>query len=628
MMKKLTKLFTAMALSLTCVLNVVAGSSCKDSEVGSGSNSGEQVENVEQIELVKNGTSNYSIVIPEDPVGTELGGASLVKEYIFLSSSYSFKVKDDGDYIQGEKVISFGETTAYKNSGITVDTSTLNGDGFVIKEKDGNLFVIGGTASNSYLYSAQRLLGELVDYEAYYYDEIFYKNSTNITFDKGLDIVDVPWTTERQMFNATVSQAEEVGLYQQVLREHLPIWTNSGNTHTIHRIMPPDEYPQWYSNGEPCWLNEDFQKALAEKSKELIAATPQATNFMIGQPDTWGTWCACEKCAASLAQYGVNSATLIKAINYVADEVKKAIDDGTLNANPDIKITMFTYHSSVEPPVKKDENGNWVPIDESVVCRDNVCVRFAPIGSAYYNSFYEVENEATANQLKGWGALCKNLMIWNYNTNFDFYFVPFCNFDVIQDSYRFLKENNAVSIMEQGGWNSKQTGFWALKNYITAKYQWNTEYNYGELLDNFFNNYYRDGSANVRQYFDEYRAWTDVLCETYTAFKGGVYDRYNTVEDAYPLNLIDRWEGLLNDAKKDIEYLKNVDLELYQKIYDRIDLETLFFDYVRIYFYETKWDDSVLRQMRINFKNKCEHHNITRLEEGTLLEADYAKWGI
>jgi hypothetical protein len=292
----------------------------------------------------------------------------------------------------------------------------------------------------------------------------------------------------------------------------------------------------------------------------------------------------------------------------------------------EVIVSTFAYTSTEKPPVKLDENGEYVPVDESVILEKNAGVRIAPIDTDYARSFYDAVNEAYAANFRGWASLTDNITVWNYNTNFSFYFVPFCNFNTIQDNYRFLSENGVSAIMEQGG--GKQIGFIALRNYVYSKLMWNAEENFESLLNNFFDNYYQDGAFGMRKYFDEYRSWYNVIEDQYTVINGGIYARYGSVFDVFPLHLIERWENYVEQAKKEIEYIKDVDEALYNKIYDRIDIESLFFDYVRLTWYDTSYSDADLLALRIKFKEKCEKYNITDVSETATLASVYAGWGI
>ena len=110
--------------------------------------------------------------------------------------------------------------------------------------------------------------------------------------------------------------------------------------------------------------------------------------------------------------------------------------------------------------------------------------------------------------------------------------------------------------------------------------------------------------------------------------RGSIYAGYGSVEDVFPLSLMDKWEGYVNQAKQEIEYIKNVNPELYQKLYERMDKESLFFASVRLFWYETSYSSSQLLQMRLSFKEKCEYYGISHFSETKPLSETYTAWGI
>ena len=161
------------------------------------------------------------------------------------------------------------------------------------------------------------------------------------------------------------------------------------------------------------------------------------------------------------------------------------------------------------------------------------------------------------------------------------------------------------------------------------KLMWDVDADYEQLLDDFFDNYYKDGSTYMRKYFDDFRQWYNIIEEKYIAINCDTFARYEMVADVFPLHMISRWEGYVKQAKKEIEYLRDLNVELYNKLYLRMDIETLFFDWVRLNWYKTNYPDETLREMRLDFKEKCTLHNVTHytLVNGTM-ESLYAKWGI
>ena len=605
------------------------------SSPGSNDSSGGNIVSAKEYKLIENGESKYTIVVPDDGQGGEDNGAKVLSQYIYQATACSLNIVTESNYDSNihKNAISLGETKLYENTELNVDIDALNSDGYVIKNVGENIYVIAGESVLAYQYAAYRLLNEFIDFEAYSYDEIYYKSSNNVVYEE-LDILDVPDFAVRQMYNGDIRSSLDSSVYKQLLRNNQTHFSSIGGAHTIFKLLPVETYYElhndWYvstdpTNGQLCFSKQDMLEELAKRVIEEVKNSEDATHIMVGQNDG-RDWCICKDCAASLRKYGTNSAVLIKGINYIAGKVQEYVDE--YEPGRKVRVCTFAYTSTEVPPVKTDANGNMVPIDDSVKVADNVSIRLAPIDTNYARSYYDWENESYAKNIKGWGALAKEVIIWNYNTNFNFLFVPFCNWNSIQDNYKFLKSCNVNAVMEQCAYAAKQIVFMPLKNYLYSKLMWDNNLDFEGLINNFFENYFREGSQYMKKYFDEYRSWYNVIEKEHNRVSGSVYAGYGSIEDVFPLRLMDRWEGYVDQAKQEIEYLKDINPDLYQKLYERMDLETLFFDSVRLFWYETSYSDGQLLQMRLSFKERCEKYQLTHFSEGKTLASTYANWGI
>lgn len=584
--------------------------------------------------LVKDGKTNYVVVVPANST-LELVAAQTFTGYLQTATTCRMQIQTDAEYVANEQtnVISFGETTLYKQTDLHIDRTELNGDGYVIKNVGEDIYVVAGPNANAYTYSAYQLLHETIAFEPYSYDEISYNVGNTVKYEE-IDLTDIPDFEFRNSYNFEMNDGAETALYWSLLRKSVLPASSYGLGHTCFKFLPPEVYYErnedWYTNtgpdGQLCWTNQEMIKELAVQVIKHIESEPETVKYVqIAQNDFTLYWCTCSDCLDSKNKYGTDSAAVIKAINYVCDEVKKAFPER------EIYIGTFAYTATEVPPVKENANGQFAPIDDSVKMRDNSFVQIAPINTDYSKDYADPSNEVYAKNIKGWGAISENIIVWNYNENFNFYFVPFLPYDTIQNIYQFFKDSGTFRIMEQGCYNSRKIGFVALKNYISQKLMWDIDQNMETLIDGFFENYYKEGSVAMRKYFDEYRAWFNVLKERYAVINGGIYCNFDAVPDAFPESLINRWDGYFNEAKEEIAYLKEFDEETYNKLYERIDMESLFVDYVRCFRLKEKYSEQELRNYRISFKEKCERYGIIRIYEhasGGLLADEYKSWGL
>ena len=109
---------------------------------------------------------------------------------------------------------------------------------------------------------------------------------------------------------------------------------------------------------------------------------------------------------------------------------------------------------------------------------------------------------------------------------------------------------------------------------------------------------------------------------------GWIGTRINTSE-YFKLNTLLEWEALIEQAYEDIEPLKTSDPDAYQKVYDRINLESLSVRYLLIDLYGTQiYTTQELYDLKQQFKQDCADLNITRLSEGELITVLWSQWGI
>ncbi len=585
--------------------------------------------------FIKDSETNYVIVLPETTKGSEVSAATFIADVLLKSTGCTIEIKNEPQYVatSSDKIISIGETKAYEQTGLEIDREALKGDGFAIKSVGDDIYIIGGDSAYSYIYSAYDLLRVFVDYEAYDEDEIYYSFKNDVSFDD-IDINEAPDIRYRNMFNTDIDTPNDMVLQYQILRLHNLTWSSYGNGHSIFKFLPPETYykdhPEWYVStkkdwGHVCYSNEEL---IAELCKNVIlhieSQSDQTTHVIVAQNDG-DDWCKCTNCTASFEKYGTHSAVMLKAINRVADAVKEYFP------GRDLTIATHAYWPTKKPPVK-EVNGEIVPFDEEVICRDNVAIQLAPVYADRMYPMYHQMNYEFGVEFKQWSIISKNLLLYDYNTNFGSYIIPLmADFSIVQDNYRFYTECGVEASHVLGSWNSKATGFMAYKNYMTLKLMWDSNCDVAKLTKNFFNQYYKDAAEPLMKYVEEYRQWFIYTRNKYPSVHASAYMYWDTLgKDAFPVNLINRWDSYFDEAKQSIEYLKDVDMDMYQKLYDRIDLETLTVDYIRVAFYDDLYSETELLNLRLAFKDKIKKHDIARPQELSTQSFDdiFKLWGI
>lgn len=335
--------------------------------------------------------------------------------------------------------------------------------------------------------------------------------------------------------------------------------------HNSFKYLPYETYqvdhPSWYStsaspNSEGKYIpfqicytargDETEYRLMLQtvyaKMKEYLIQNPQATTITFTIQDNEEI-CHCPACEAKLNEYGSNSAAVINFTNDLADMLKADY--------PKVRLLFFAYNRTEATPNK---------VDGYTTCRDNVAVYFAPIKADYTKSFYDDANKVWADQVKEWAKFSKNIYLWLYNTNFDYYLFPYNSFETMADTNQFCKENNIKFLYWEGQWDQPaSTGFSVLKEYMNAKLAWNTSYTSEELYSKFFPAYFGEASGTMRTFFNELVAYMNAHPST-----GTINEPIGSAE-IWDKATLEKWLGYINTAYSQVDensvYYKHIKLE-------------------------------------------------------------------
>ena len=241
----------------------------------------------------------------------------------------------------------------------------------------------------------------------------------------------------------------------------------------------------------PCLsLNTEVGQANLAKAiknvKARLEKVPTATIISVSQNDA--DQCRCSYCLEWDAYYGSPSGTILAFVNEVAKEIAKDY--------PHVTIDTLAYAYSQTPP-------------KNIVPEENVCIRLCSITCCFTHPLNDASCPANAKfcrDLEGWSAICNNIHIWDYTTNFAFYIPTYANLHVLQQNMQFFAEHNAKGMFPQGNRESTTGEFGELRAYLLSKLMMNPymgEEEYYALMDEFLEAYYGDGWTYIRMYIDK-----------------------------------------------------------------------------------------------------------------------------
>jgi len=234
---------------------------------------------------------------------------------------------------------------------------------------------------------------------------------------------------------------------------------------------------------EPCLTNPEVLKIVTAAVLEEIAGHPEQSNVSVSQNDN-AKYCRCPACAAVDAREGTPMGSLLEFVNAVADVVAAKY--------PRVKVGTLSYWYTRRPP-------------KTIRPRPNVQIQLCSIECCLLHPIADPacpKNVEFCRDLEGWGKICENVSIWNYNTNFTNYLLPCPNLRVIEPNVRFFVTNQAKGIFMQAAGNAWAAELSDLRNYMIANLIWDPNRSGQELMDEFLRLHYGPAAPPIRQYID------------------------------------------------------------------------------------------------------------------------------
>ena len=634
-------------LSVVFIFSTLITSSCKAEETVSPNLNHQATIKVTEEYLVKDGKTDYRILISDTPTEYEQYAADEMVEFFYEATGAKLQiVKDNGKtYSPTAKYISVGQNDYQKSSDVKID-STIEGDGFIIRTQGNSIFLLSAVDRGN-LNAAYELMNHYFGFDCISVDEFSITKSDTLAFLE-MEIREQPDYLYRYMscVGAAASYTDYVRRARLMSWRDEYIFPNYGGDGlsgewwaTAMYLLPKDiyqaEHPDWYntSGNDVCYSNEEMLDFAADRLMEFIEKVPDREFIMFGMSDVTNG-CECEKCIAATEKYGAYSSTVVLAANRMIERIRTWFR-AKYPDKPMIKLGFFVYYATLEAPVTKNDKGEWVPTSPDMYVDDDVWLLCPPIRADYGIPYYHEDNRGEAGDpIEGWGVLAKNITIWSYNTNFHHYMYLFDIFNVQQENIKFCKESGANGFYEQtytsphgreGGLGG--TAWFELKMYLSSKLLWDVNADYEQLIDKYFKAQFREAAPMMREFFDSERALM-AYNRAANGYKDTIY--FNVAQKTFwPKGELDRWTALFNDAFAAIEKYKRTDPDLYTKVYNHICVEKLSLDYMLLTLYADSYTAEDLLEARKSFRDEIRRFNMQAWREGRGAMDDlFDSWGV
>lgn len=188
----------------------------------------------------------------------------------------------------------------------------------------------------------------------------------------------------------------------------------------------------------------------------------------------------CDDCVKLNVKYGGDRKRYSGAVIHFVNKVARAFPDKT--------ISTLAYWYTREAPT-------------NIKPGSNVNIMLCNIESERHKPVFQTDT-AFSNDLKNWGKLSKDILIWDYDIQFSNLVSPFPNLHTIKPNLDFFTGNNVNAFFMQS--NSQVGGEMAeLRAYLISKLLWNPDADDNTIIDDFVNGYYGDAGPYIRQYIDD-----------------------------------------------------------------------------------------------------------------------------
>ncbi len=320
----------------------------------------------------------------------------------------------------------------------------------------------------------------------------------------------------------------------------------------------------------------------------ILDANPTNNNYFKFNPEDNSRFCQCVSCLAWYKHYegpttnfNDSSATVSRGFSGLQLRFVNAVARKILKDRPDLsnyKIVANVYSKFTEAPVKKIKDV-YYPIDQDVVCPENVIIYLAPTMDYTKNITNPNSNvnKAMLNVIDGLQAISSDYGAWLYQlSNYDDYFLPSNTFYSYGDTYRKLVDINTKWIFHQGAQirSPKNTAFCQLKLYLNSKLAWDSSLDETQLIARFFDGYFGQASQTMKLFFDD-------MCN--------LLDTYGSPTSPsqvyFKKDVLTRWLNYCTIALEDIKPLQATDLTRYQQLKTNIECEALMPKYLLIRLY-------------------------------------------
>ena len=597
--------------------------------------------------LAENGSTDYSIVIGTDADKYEKFGAEEMQRLFKEATGATLPIVTDDTvtFSEDAKVISIGDNSFQKASGVTPLYSELKTSGNLVVNKGQSVILTGAYGAGS-MYAVYDFLTVLFDYD-YYEENAYVIKKINTVELPELNMKNIP-DIDKLTFGDRSHYENLGGSVYNAYRQR--IYFSEADSalagHTPSELMPIDtyydEHPDWYSDRgdqwQLCYTNYEMLEEYVARLKMYLDAKPDTTLISVTDRD-YNTWCQCENCTRLLRSYDLydsNGALLMAAPNSLTGILFKSkaadmVDAWLAEKYPNRHVTYqaHAYFQQRTPPVYRDSRTgaytlltNGEENDPLKSVNVNVEWQVAAI-EANRNLSWE-DNASQGEELKRWAVITPNVIVYDYPQDAKNVLVPYDGIHTHADNMRFAKSLGHTSYKYQGNFNTQSGGFYDLRMYVCSKLAWDLSLDPVELAEN----YLRVTCGPAYEYMSElYKIERIRMAQRRqeSNYGGHCLGDHNKAVD-WPREILLTMQPLVDKAYEAIEYIQYEDPVYYAALFRRIKIEELTIQYINLSLYRTYYSTDVKNALIDEFEKYAMMYNATLWSETAPMGDRIAQW--
>ncbi|HEX8358100.1 MAG TPA: DUF4838 domain-containing protein [Segetibacter sp.] len=427
------------------------------------------------LELVKNGKSDYKIIIPPDANEIEKQSAVVFQDYINRISGCLLPVFKQNPLAKGKQII-IGRSKLINSASL----QELGNDGFIMRIIDNSLILTGGTRKGV-LYGVYTFLEDYLGCRMYTSKVIYIPKNNSIILPATIDKKQTPTFKYRSTYFTDALNKDYCDFHKMnYFMEDWGLWV-----HSFSVLVPKEKYfktnPTYFAlvNGQRttdqlCLTNPAVVTTVTENLRKLIKEKPGAKYWSVSQNDN-DNFCQCNNCKKLNEEQGSFNGSVLSFVNNVAKYF------------PDKTITTLAYRNTETPP-------------KTLRPLPNVLVMLCTAYDERRVPLREQTNVSFYGNFKNWAAITKELFIWDYIVPFAHALSPFPNYYTIQPNIQYFASRNATQIF-LNGIGDFHGEFSELRCYLASRLMWNKDIDVKATIEEFITGYYgKVGGAYISRY--------------------------------------------------------------------------------------------------------------------------------